>query len=255
MPNIKQQERRVKTAARERAADTSTATERTLMSSPHEDNRPPDAGESHALTEGDLLPGGNLDKIRTILFGAQSRDYDKRFARLEERVTKETSDIRDEMRRRFDALESLLRREFEVFGDKLRAEENERNVSMKDVSGQLKDATRAISDRLKAEQSERSDSLTELSGELRSASSAIERRIAQVEEKMAKANRELRDQMAEQGRSQSDDLRAKADEIWAALGKAAHELRTEKTDRSALSAMFTELAMRLNDEFKLPADE
>lgn len=225
------------------------------MSSAHEDNRPPEAGESHALTEGDLLPGGNLDKIRTILFGAQSRDYEKRFARIEDRITKETTDIRDEMRRRFDALEGMLKREFEVFGDKLRSEENERNVSMRDVAGQLKDATRSINDRLKAEQSERSDSLTEISGELRSASNAIERRISQIDDKMSKANRELRDQMAEQARAQSEELRAKADEIWAALGKAAHELRTEKTDRSALSAMFTELAMRLNDEFKLPADE
>ena len=33
--------------------------------------------------------GGNLDKIRDILFGPQARDYDRRLTRLEERLMKE----------------------------------------------------------------------------------------------------------------------------------------------------------------------
>ena len=37
---------------------------------------------------GELREGQNVDKIRDILFGNQMRDYEKRFARLEERVTK-----------------------------------------------------------------------------------------------------------------------------------------------------------------------
>lgn len=31
--------------------------------------------------------GGNVDKIRDILFGGQMRDYDRRFARVEDRIT------------------------------------------------------------------------------------------------------------------------------------------------------------------------
>ncbi len=33
--------------------------------------------------------GGNVDKIRDILFGSQMRDYETRFARLEESLLRE----------------------------------------------------------------------------------------------------------------------------------------------------------------------
>ena len=39
---------------------------------------------------------GNLDKVRDLIFGGQMRDYDRKFARLEERLAKETADLRDE---------------------------------------------------------------------------------------------------------------------------------------------------------------
>ena len=83
------------------------------MSSPQEEHRDPNEQQqqtSHGSAsaplpiEGELVPGGNLDKVRNILFGAQSRDYERRFARLEERLAKETADLRDDMRRRFDSL-------------------------------------------------------------------------------------------------------------------------------------------------------
>jgi len=47
---------------------------------------------------------GNVDKIRDILFGSQMRDYETRFARLEETVAKETAEMRETNRRRFDQL-------------------------------------------------------------------------------------------------------------------------------------------------------
>ena len=39
------------------------------------------------------------------------------------------------------------------------------------------------------------------------------------------------------------------------LARETKELRFEKTDRSALASLLTEMAMRLNDEFKLPLPE
>ena len=49
---------------------------------------------------------GNLEKVRDILFGHQMREVDRRFVRLEERIIKETRDLRDDMKRRLDALEA-----------------------------------------------------------------------------------------------------------------------------------------------------
>ena len=55
--------------------------------------------------------GGNVDKIRDILFGTQMRDYESRFASLEETLSKETVEIRETSRRRFDQLENYIHKE------------------------------------------------------------------------------------------------------------------------------------------------
>jgi len=39
-----------------------------------------------AQVPGDQMAGGNLDKIRDILFGAQARDYERKFATLEKQL-------------------------------------------------------------------------------------------------------------------------------------------------------------------------
>ena len=233
------------------------------MSAPHEENRGPEGSQAAAPAphetaqplDGDLVAGGNLDKIRTILFGAQARDYERRFVRLEERLAKESSDIRDEVRRRFDTLESHIKRELEALGDRLRAEESERSASLRDLTAQLKDSARSLQERIKSEQNERGDAVKELSGELHNAASGLDRRIAQLADQTSRADRELRDTLGEQTRNLSDELRTKSEELWAALSRSTNELRSEKTDRAALAAMLSELAMRLNDEFKFSADE
>ena len=46
---------------------------------------------SNAPNAADDASGGSVDKIRDILFGAQMRDYDRRFTRLEERLLKEAT--------------------------------------------------------------------------------------------------------------------------------------------------------------------
>ena len=56
--------------------------------------------DNSALTQNDYRApqviqtgAGNVDKIRDILFGSQMRDYETRFARLEETLAKEISDM------------------------------------------------------------------------------------------------------------------------------------------------------------------
>ena len=53
--------------------------------------------------------GASIDKVRDILFGGQMRDVERRFARLEERLVKETTDLRDDVRKRLDTLERYMR--------------------------------------------------------------------------------------------------------------------------------------------------
>ena len=79
------------------------------------------------LPETEGAAGGNLDKVRDLLFGGQMRDYDRKFARLEESLVKETADLREEVRRRLSALEAYMKAEVESQSDRLRAEQEGRS--------------------------------------------------------------------------------------------------------------------------------
>jgi DNA polymerase II large subunit len=92
---------------------------------------------------------GNVDKIRDILFGSQMRDYETRFARLEEAVIKETSEIRETSRRRFDQLEQYIKREFEALESRIRAEREERSDAGSQHSRELKELGEALTRRLR----------------------------------------------------------------------------------------------------------
>ncbi|MFI5095659.1 MAG: hypothetical protein ACHQIK_19695, partial [Candidatus Acidiferrales bacterium] len=59
---------------------------------------PADQEEKNA-TNGELREGANVDKIRDILFGSNMREYEKRFARLEERLTKSSDALREDLKK------------------------------------------------------------------------------------------------------------------------------------------------------------
>jgi hypothetical protein len=165
--------------------------------------------------------GGNLEKIREILFGAQVHDFEKRFTRLEEKLLKETADSRAETKKRFDAMEAFIRKEIE-----------------------------SLVDRVKTEQGERSDALKEISRDLRDTAKNLEKKLVQLDEQTTKGQRELRQQILDQSKSLSDEIRNRVKESAAVLTRELRELRSEKTDRAALAGLFTEAAMRLSGDVK-----
>ncbi len=175
---------------------------------------------------GELAGAGNIDKIRDILFGVQMRDYERKFARLEERVVKESNGLRDDLKRRFESLETYVKKELE-----------------------------SLADRLKAEQTERGEGAKELSQELKGLTKAFEKKTAQIDEQVIKTQRELREQILDQSKSLGDEIRKTSDELSSQLAREVHALRTEKTDRAALAGLLTEMAMRLTNEFKIPGSE
>lgn len=172
-------------------------------------------------------PGaGNIEKIRDILFGAQMRDYDRRFTRLEERLMKEAADAREDARRRFDSLEAFIKQEITALGDRLKSEGQQRTQSDEDLTRELRDSARSLSNKIGA-----------------------------LDENTSQGQRELRQQLLDQAKNLADEIRQKHDDMSARLHREANELRHDKTDRAALANLFTELAMRLNNDFKLPGDE
>jgi DNA anti-recombination protein RmuC len=168
----------------------------------------------------------SLDKVRDLLFGVQMRENDRKLARLEERITKETGDLRDEFRKHLSAIEALVQREVD-----------------------------SLSDRLKTEQDNRATATRDLSRELSETAQTLEKKTTQLDDQMARGLREARQQLHDQEQRLVDELRLRADEILTRLARESQELRTDKADRAGLAALFTEMAMRLNDQFRLPSPE
>ncbi len=188
-----------------------------------------DRSQGDGEVKGQLLRGGagNVDKIRDILFGTQMRDYESRFARLEEALVKETMEIRETNRRRFDQLEAYMRKEFE-----------------------------AVQARIKSERDERTDNAAQQTREMRDLGDSLARRIRDLDEpRSGYAERSLRDDLLQQARSLSEEARMRHDEIAALLDRRFHELRDGKTDRAALAGLFNEVALRLSDQFQIPGTE
>ena len=169
---------------------------------------------------------GNVDKIRDILFGSQMRDYEARFARLEEALVKETVEIRETSRRRFDQIEAYIKKEFE-----------------------------AVQVRVKSERDERLDTAGLHSRELKELGEALSRRIRDLDDRSSSVERDLRSQLMQQARDLTDEMVRSHDEIATLLDKRVRELTDSKTDRAALATLFTEVALRLSDQFRIPGSE
>lgn len=165
---------------------------------------------------------GNIDKIRDIIFGSNMREYEQRFARLEEALKKESSDLRETTRRHLEALEGFVHRELA-----------------------------ALEARLNAERDERSESHSRLAADLSTSSASIVRKIGDLENHEAQAKREIRNDLLQQSKELTDAIRNKGEELVALLERRAQELQHGKADRTALAGLFNEVALRLTDQFKV----
>ena len=169
------------------------------------------------------VESGNVDQIRDIIFGAQMRDYEKRFARLEKRVLSESESLRSETSSRLDALESYIKQE---------------------VAG--------LSDSISIERGEREDDTRHLSNELSKQGEDTEKKLNNLQNSQTQGQSDLRDSILEQSKSLLDEIQNVRNTLTASLDRSTEELREDKTDRKALADMFSEFALRLNGDFKLP---
>jgi len=172
------------------------------------------------------MGSGNVAKIRDILFGTQMRDYDSRFARLEEILVAQASDIRDTTGRRLEALETYVKTELD-----------------------------AVQARIRSEREERTEQIRQASRDVKELGDALNNRLHQLEDETSSGNRNLREQILQQSRQLLDEMRARQAELNSLLDRRSQELASSKTDRNLLAALFTEAALKLKDEFRIPGAE
>ena len=161
-------------------------------------------------TTNDQSNTNNLEKIRDILVGSQMREVEKRFARLEERLIKLSSDLRDDLNKSLASLETFVKKEIESLNDRFLTESNERRGAMNTLSLELK-------------------ALSDFSWQ----------KLNQLDEHR---------QLLDQSKAFSEEIRQKHHELTEVVERAVQDLHVNKTDRSSLAALFNEFASRLNTE-------
>ena len=160
----------------------------------------------------------SLDKVRDILFGGQMRAVESRLQGMEERLREEHENMRTDFTKQTESLDALIRSE---------------------VQG--------LTDRLSAERAKRSEELKSLSAEIKEAIRALEKRHVKLEEAANMADAALRDQLLLQSTNAAAELGRLGERLTAELSRSHQELKSTKTDRTALAALLTDMASRLGD--------
>ena len=170
--------------------------------------------------------GENIDKIRDILFGSQTRQIEKKLITMEGKIDKEIASLRSETKTTLDTLEQFLRKELQ-----------------------------SLSDQLTSEKSERAESVENLSDKITETKKALEKKLSQLSDKVIKDQRETQEQILQQAKNLLEEMHQKNDALQKRMDQSMEELAHEKADRLALANLMIEAAMRLKDEFHLPETE
>jgi len=161
----------------------------------------------------------NVDKIRDILFGGNMREYDKRFARLEDRLNADIDRLSQDIFKRFDGLDTYIKNEFEDLNNRLHTEKTERKQ-------------------------DREDGKTDVQKLHKDTSS----RFADIEQQTSADARTIRATMHEQANELLELVRSTRDEMANSINQEARDLRDSKVARTDLAELLSEVALRLNEE-------
>ena len=174
----------------------------------------------------DQSTGENVDKIRDILFGEEMRVYERRFTELDQRLVREQQKLKDELSSRINKFEGFMKKEIEKLTEKGKQEKKDRVDGDKSLKDNIQDVVKELN-----------------------------RLIDEVDETLSKDCTELRQEIHDLSQETDTNINNMGTRLQDALDIESGDLYKAKAGREELSELFTELAMRLNKDFKLPADE
>ena len=88
----------------------------------------------------EMPTGSNLEKVRDLLFGENIRESERKFSSIENRVRKESNELRDETNKRFDSLENYIKTEILDLSEQLKRESETREDNFISLSNDIKEA-------------------------------------------------------------------------------------------------------------------
>jgi DNA repair exonuclease SbcCD ATPase subunit len=161
----------------------------------------------------------SVDKIRDLLFGNQMQDYDRRFAKLEERFLQRFKDIEAETARNLGAFESNAKKQVDSLASQLREEKDQRADADKDIERALRDQNQAL-----------------------------EKRIRSLSDQLSQLDRDMSDRLTRELQSLREEMKQKNADIVQTIETMFGELSGVKTDRTLLASLFVEVAKCLNQD-------
>ena len=163
-----------------------------------------------------MLPtAGNLEQIRDILFGKSMQELEERFVNLQESLTNEITVLRDDTKKMFNTLETYVKEELNSLGQQLKSEADEREESDERITRE-KDT--------------------------------LAKKFNSFEKETTRVQSDIRSQILDLNKKFSDELSDARKDLTHNLKKAQADLQNKKTDRSKLSSLLTEMALRISDE-------
>ena len=161
----------------------------------------------------------SVDKIRDILFGNQMREFDRRYAQLEDSISGDIESLRKENALQIESLQTFIESEIAILAKKLTGEEKVRIEEMDNLDSELKKSVKQIDSKI-----------AEVGKSLDSQSSSINQKILKQSKDF---NAEMKGQF-DQARKRMDGYK--------------QELSTGKVDKSALAEMLNSLAIQINGD-------
>lgn len=156
----------------------------------------------HAESEANAVAAeavaNSLEQVREILFGSQHRELARRLSRTDAHVAVQVEELRNETRRRLDALEMHINKESEALAALL---ESQRSAGL--------------------------EALNSVGRESRESVGLLEQRVKKLEEVTARAQRDFRQQLLDQAKSFIDEVRRVRDDLGAVMER---ELAQDEDD-------------------------
>jgi hypothetical protein len=181
--------------------------------------------ELRAPHEAPTEPKPGIEKVRDILLGSQTKSNEARFTRLEEGLARETSELKDMIRRRFESLESFFRSETEAITARLRAEREERMATFEAHDREMKEA---------------------LGG--------LWRRLGDLDTAMNEGHSAARKELMSESRKLLEEIGQRHESVRGLMESRVSELRSQKADRALISDLMREMATQLDQNDLPPAE-
>jgi hypothetical protein len=179
------------------------------------------------LPEIDALEHGNsatddishLARIKDILFGDQSRDYNQKLIEIEEKARRENRDLKENFQVKIDTLTAYIQKKIETSDAQIQTERMERTDAVKHLSEQY-----IHSHQLLAEQ------------------------INNLDQKISTIANTLREETSISSKTISDELRQKSNELLGSIEREVQCLHdSSRAERRKLASYFVEISQRLEE--------